>query len=83
MNDLSKFSMTEFPWRHGLRPKDFKLVWRYYQLLSGFLANDHLPRVPRLSANDKGDNDMILGVVHESPGIYLTAEEKLGKISAR
>ena len=26
-------------------------------------------------ANDKGDNVMILGAVHRSPGICLTAEE--------
>ena len=26
-------------------------------------------------ANDKGDNEMILGVVYRSPGICLTAEE--------
>ena len=26
-------------------------------------------------ANDKGDNKMILGAVHSSPGICLTAEE--------
>ena len=26
-------------------------------------------------ANDKGDNEMILGAVHRSPGIRLTAEE--------
>ena len=26
-------------------------------------------------ANDKGDNQMILGVVHRSPGICFTAEE--------
>ena len=25
-------------------------------------------------ANDKGDNEMILGAVHRSPGICLTAE---------
>ena len=25
--------------------------------------------------NDKGDNETILGAVHISPGIYLTAEE--------
>ena len=25
-------------------------------------------------ANDKGDNEMILGAVHRSPSIYLTAE---------
>ena len=29
------------------------LVWRCHQLLPGFLANGHLPRVSRLSANDK------------------------------
>ena len=28
-------------------------------------------------ANDKGDNEMVLGVVHRSPGICLTAEENL------
>ena len=27
--------------------KSFLLVWRYHQLLSGFLANAHLPRVSR------------------------------------
>ena len=27
-------------------------------------------------ANDKGYNEMILGAVHSSPGICLTAEEK-------
>ena len=35
-------------------------MWQRYQLLSGFLANGHLPRVTfqsRLSANDKGDNE--------------------------
>ena len=28
-------------------------------------------------ANDKGDNEMILGAVHRSPGICLTVKEKL------
>jgi hypothetical protein len=28
-------------------------------------------------ANDRGDNEMIPGAVHRSPGIYLTAEENL------
>ena len=27
-------------------------------------------------ANDKGDNEIILGDLHRSPGICLTAEEK-------
>ena len=41
------------------------------------MANDHLPRVSRLSANNKGDYEMIRGglAVHGSHGIYLTAEE--------
>ena len=30
-------------------------------------------------ANDKRDNEMILGAVHRSPGIFLTAEENLRK----
>ena len=45
--------------------------------MSGFLAKAHVPRVPRqsrLSAN-KGDDEMIPGFVHISPGICLTAEE--------
>ena len=29
--------------------------------------------------NDKVDNEMIPRTVHRSPGIYLTAEENLGK----
>ena len=39
-----------------------------------------LPRVlrqSRMSANDKGDNKMILGTVHRSPCIYLMTEENL------
>ena len=42
----------------------------------------HLTRVSRqsrLSVNDEGPNEMILGTVYRSPGIYLTAEENLGK----
>ena len=36
------------------------------------------PSVASISsdANDKGDNEMILGAVHRYPGICLTAEEK-------
>ena len=55
--------------------KNFKLVWRCHQLLSGFLIKGHLPRASLQSNNDKGDNEMISGAVHRSPGIYLTAEE--------
>ena len=39
------------------------------QLLSGFLANDHLLRMSHQSANDKGDNEMIPRAVHRSSGI--------------
>ena len=34
-------------------------------------------------ANDKGDNEMIPGAVHRSPGIYVTAEEKTRKPPSR
>ena len=33
----------------------------------------------RLPANDKGDNGIIQGAVHKSPGIYLTVRENSGK----
>ena len=38
----------------------------------------HLPRVlhqSRLSANNKGDNEMLPETVHRSPGIYPATEE--------
>ena len=53
------------------------------ELLSGILASSNLPwvwRQSRLSANDKGENDMILGAVHRSVGIYLNAEETPGNL---
>ena len=79
--------VTDPPWKSwqfapvihgaiGCSPKDFKLVWWCHQPLSRFLANYHLPQV---SANDKGDNEMIPGTVHRSPGICLRAEENPGK----
>ena len=61
----------------GCGRKCFTLVWRCHQLLSGFLAKGHLLQVSRQSANDKGDNEMILGTVHRCPGICLTGEENL------
>ena len=39
-----------------------------------------------LVANDKGDNEMILGAVHRSPGIFLITDEntrKPNKLSVR
>jgi hypothetical protein len=61
-----------------MESKSFKLEWRCHQLLSRSQTKGHLPRVSRQSrpsTNDKGDNEMISGAVHRSPGIYLTAEE--------
>ena len=60
----------------GCRQKIFKLVWQCHQLLSGLLS----PLAPSVAsvtsvANDKDDNEMILGAVERSRGICLTAEE--------
>ena len=55
----------------------FKLVWRYDQSLSGFLAKGNLPRVSPhliLLTNDNSD-EMIPGAVHRPPSIYFAAEE--------
>ena len=65
-----------FPALHGVMgcsQKCFKLEWQCHQLLFGFLAKAHFPQVSHqscLPANDKGDNAMILWVVHRFPGIY-------------
>ena len=62
----------------GCGQKTFKFGWRYHQLLSGFLAKGYLPRVSlhlRLSAIDRGGNEIIPSAVHRSPGICLTAEK--------
>ena len=66
------------PW--GLRPKKFQTsvavpaapVW----------VPSQRPLAPSVAsvtsvANDKGDNEMILGAVHRYPGICLTAEKNL------
>ena len=58
------------------------LVLLCHGLMSGFLANDHLPRVScqsHQSANDKANNEMKLEAGHRSPGIEFTAEENIGK----
>ena len=67
-------------WSHRLRPKNLHasvavpvaLVW----------IPSQRPLAPSVApvtsvANDKGDNEMIQGVVHTSPCICLTAEENL------
>ena len=58
-------------------------LWR--QLLSRFLEIDCLSRVllqSPLSVNDKDDNEMRMDV-QRSLGIYLTAEETIGKLQLR
>jgi hypothetical protein len=55
-------------------------VNRIFKFLPRFLANGYLSRVSRQlhsPANDKGNNKIIPRAVHRSPGISLTAEEKL------
>ena len=62
----------------GCSQKNFTLVWRYHQFLSGFLVKGHMPQVSRhscLSANNMDDNEMIPRAAHRSPGIPLAAEE--------
>ena len=62
----------------GCGQKSFTLVWWCQQFLSGFLAKGHVAlSVASVTsvANDKGDNEMILGAVHRSPGISLVSDE--------
>ena len=59
----------------GCGQKSFKLVPP-----APVRAPSQMPLAPSVAsvtsiANDKGDNEMILGAVHSSPGICLTAEE--------
>ena len=61
----------------GCGQKNFTLLYRCHQLLSGFLAKAQMTRVSSQSllyANNKGDNEMIPQAVHRS-GICLTAED--------
>ena len=64
----SSISMPAVHGAMGYKQKSFKLVWRCHQLLTGSLANGHLPRVSRLSANVKDDNEVIPGAVPRSHG---------------
>ena len=69
----------------GCGLKSFMLIRRCHQLRSGFLANGHLPREicqSRVLANGKDKNEVNLGAVHKSPGMYLMLS-KNQKISAR
>ena len=70
--------LTCCPWSHGLRPK--KLSVSVAVPPAPVRVPSQRPLAPSVSsfksvANDKGDNEIILGPVHRSPGICLTAEE--------
>jgi hypothetical protein len=66
------------PWSHGLRPKKKLLVSVAVPPAPIWIPSQRslAPSVASV-ANDKGDNEMILGTVHRYPGICLTAEENL------
>ena len=69
---------------HGTMGCGQKSFQQCHQILSGVVANGHLPRVSRQSlpsANDWGDNEMVPGAMHRSPGIYLIAEKTPPSIS--
>ena len=81
MRDLEK---TCCPWSLGLRPK--KLSVSVAVPPAPVRVPSQRPLAPSVLsvksvANDKGDNEMILGAVHRSPGICLTAEEKPENLS--
>ena len=63
------------PWSHGLRPK--KLSVSVAVPPAPVRVPGQRPLAPSVAsiANDKGDNEMILGAVNRSPGICLIAEE--------
>ena len=68
------------PWSHGLRPKKFQTSVAVPPAPVRVPSQSPLaPSVASVTsvANDKGDNEMILGAVHRSPGICLSAEENL------
>ena len=82
LNSIVKLVDCRFPWSHGQQSKQLYASMACHQLLSGFLANGHLPRVSRqscLPANDKSNNEVKPGAVHKYPNIYLKAEEKPGE----
>ena len=69
-------------WSHRLQPK--KLHTSVAVPAAPVWVPSQRPLAPSVAsvmsiANDKGDNEMILGAVHRSPGICLTAEENLRK----
>ena len=71
---VSSLGITCCPWSHGLRPK--KLSVSVAVPPAPIRVPSQRPLAPSVTsvANDKSDNEMILGAVHRSPGICLTAE---------
>ena len=68
------------PWSHGLQSK--KLLVSVPPAPVRVPSQRSLaPSVKSVTSvtNDKGDNEVILGAVYRSPGIYLTAKENPGK----
>ena len=73
---LSLTLLSIEPW--GLRSKKFKTSVAVPPV--PVRVPSQMPLAPSVASvtsvvNDKGDNEMISGTVHRSPGIYLTADE--------
>ena len=69
------------PWSHGLRPKK-KLSVSVAVPPAPVRVPSQRPLAPSVAsvtsvANNKGDNEMMLGTVHRSPGLCLSIEENL------
>ena len=70
------------PWSYWLLPKNLHTSVAVPAAL--VRVPSQRPLAPSVTsvmsvANDKGENEMILGAVYRSPSICLTAEEKPGK----
>ena len=68
------------PWNHGLQEKKKQLLVSVAVSPVSVWVPSQRPLAPSVAvvtlvANDKVDYEMILGAVHRSPGICLTAEE--------
>ena len=69
------------PWSHGLRPKKKNSISVAVPPAPARVPSQR-PLAPSVAsvtsvAYDKADNEMILGTVHRSPGLCLTAEENV------
>ena len=86
-NRKNLFFLTCFPWSYRLRPK---ILYASMTVPPAPVrVPGQRPLAPRITsvtsvAKDKGDNEMIPGAVHRSPGIYLPYSwEKNQKTLAR